>query len=284
MENPTPDPPGRRSVLASTPQYREAVTTTARQTPSNQSSIQPQIPQPRTAPIAARFGLGIVALLAIAIAGYSIWLYATASLETLSADDQGLASTYVDTPSIVQIGLYIHIATASLALVIGPLQFVAAIRRRAPRIHRVVGRVYLGAVAIAALASLAILPFNSAAFVGLFGFGALAVLWLFTLVKAYTSIRRREVAAHRAWMMRNYALTFAAPTLRLWLGVLIMVQVLAATWAGSAVDIDVIFPTAYAAVPFLCWIPNLIVAEWLIRRRGLPSYRLVGPNVVAHPS
>ena len=260
------------------------MTTTARTPPSNHPPTQPQIPHPRPAPLTARLAPRILAPRAIAIAGYSIWLYATASLETLSADDQGLASTYVDTPSIVQIGLYIHIATASLALVIGPLQFVAAIRRRAPRIHRVVGRVYLGAVAIAALASLAILPFNSAAFVGLFGFGALAVLWLFTLVKAYTAIRRREVDAHRAWMMRNYALTFAAPTLRLWLGVLIMVQVLAATWAGSAVDIDVIFPTAYAAVPFLCWIPNLIVAEWLIRRRGLPSYRLVRPNDVARPS
>lgn len=271
------DPAVRRRVRALADHYREAVTTTTHRT---STTPPPTIPQPRR-PIAARFGLGLVALLAVAIAGYSVWLYATASLETLAADDQGLASTYVDAPGIVQVVLYIHIAAGSLALVIGPLQFVAAIRRRAPRIHRVIGRVYLGAVAIAALASLVILPFNSAAFVGLVGFGALAVLWLLTLVKAYTSIRRGEVDAHRAWMMRNYALTFAAPTLRLWLGVLIMVQVLAATSTGSAVDIDVIFPTAYAAVPFLCWIPNLIVAEWLIRRRGLPSYRLVRPDVIA---
>lgn len=255
-------------------QYREAVTTTTRQQPST-TTPPPTTPLPRSRPpIAARFGLGLVALLAVAIAGYSVWLYATSSLAALAVGEQGLASTYVDTPGLVQVVLYIHIAAGSLALVIGPLQFVAAIRRRAPRIHRVVGRVYLGAVAIAAIASLAILPFNSAAFVGLFGFGALAVLWLITLVKAVVAIRRGDVPNHRAWMMRNYALTFAAPTLRLWLGVLIMVQVLAATSSGAAVDIDVIFATAYAAVPFLCWIPNLIVAEWLIRRRGLPSFRI----------
>ena len=34
------------------------------------------------------------------------------------------------------------------------------------------------------------------------------------------------------------------------------------------------FDNAYAAVPFVAWLPNLVFAEWLIRRRGLPSYRL----------
>ena len=32
---------------------------------------------------------------------------------------------------------------------------------------------------------------------------------------------------------------------------------------------------AYFAVPFTCWLINLVVAEWLIRRRSLPSFRLV---------
>ena len=69
-------------------------------------------------------------------------------------------------------------------------------------------------------------PFNSAGLVGFFGFGTLAVLWLATGWLAYRAIRRRDVASHRAWMMRNFALTYAAVTLRLWLGVLIAVQLL----------------------------------------------------------
>ena len=43
---------------------------------------------------------------------------------------------------------------------------------------------------------------------------------------------------------------------------------------GRPWEFDSAFANAYAAVPFLCWLPNLVLAEWLIRRRGLPSYRL----------
>ena len=71
-------------------------------------------------------------------------------------------------------------------------------------------------------------------------------------------------------MMRNFALTYAAVTLRMWIGVLITVQAL----PGGEFDFDAAFANAYAVVPFLSWLPNLLMAEWLIRRRGLPSFRL----------
>ena len=73
-------------------------------------------------------------------------------------------------------------------------------------------------------------------------------------------------------MMRNFALTYAAVMLRIWLPLLILAQVPFAGPAGF--DGDAAFANAYAVVPFLAWLPNLVVAEWLIRRRGLPSYGL----------
>ncbi|MBB4944473.1 hypothetical protein F4556_000008 [Kitasatospora gansuensis] len=76
-------------------------------------------------------------------------------------------------------------------------------------------------------------------------------------------------------MIRSFALTFAAPTLRLWFGVLILLQVLAGRAAGG--DVDHMVAQAYAAVPFLCWLPNIVVAELMIRRRGLPGLRFVTP-------
>jgi hypothetical protein len=54
-------------------------------------------------------------------------------------------------------------------------------------------------------------------------------------------------------MLRTFALTYAAVTLRLWLFALIPVL-------GD-------FGSAYALVPFLCWVPNLLVVEWLLRRQ-----------------
>ena len=89
------------------------------------------------------------------------------------------------------------------------------------------------------------------------GFSLLALGWLFTGLMAYLAIRRRDIHGHRRWMIRNYALTFAAVTLRTYLGLFFA--------AG------VKFEDFYPAVSWLCWVPNLVLAEWLIhtsRRRA----------------
>ena len=125
---------------------------------------------------------------------------------------------------------------------------------------------YLVGVAVGSLGGLVIAPTSSAGFVGFFGFSTLAVLWLVTGWRAYRAIRRGDVPTHRAWMIRNYALTYSAVTLRIWLPLLVFAPLL----FGQTPD----FENAYAAVPFVAWLPNLVFAEWLIRRRGLPSYRL----------
>ncbi|WP_265520160.1 DUF2306 domain-containing protein [Oerskovia flava] len=211
-----------------------------------------------------------VALLAVAIAGLSLQTYAQGTLRELAHDGVGLAATYEDAPLVIQGAFYVHVVSASIALVIGPVQFLRRLRERHPRLHRAGGRVYLTAVVVAAAAALLLAPWNTAGLVGLFGFGTLGVLWLVTAVRAYRAIRRGDVRSHQAWVMRSYALTFAGPTLRLWLAVLILGQVA----LGGATDEEAVFAAAYAVVPFLCWLPNLVVAEWLIRRRGLPAYRL----------
>ncbi|MGI3782708.1 MAG: DUF2306 domain-containing protein, partial [Janthinobacterium lividum] len=58
-------------------------------------------------------------------------------------------------------------------------------------------------------------------------------------------------ASHQAWMMRSFALTYAAPTLRLWLFALLIPHLL----------LGVPFASAYAPVPFLSWLPDLVVVE-----------------------
>jgi hypothetical protein len=62
------------------------------------------------------------------------------------------------------------------------------------------------------------------------------------------------VAAHRVWMTRNYAATFGAVTLRLWLGLFMA--------------LGVQFDTAYRIVAWLSWAPNLMIAQvfWARRR------------------
>ncbi|MEQ9003518.1 MAG: DUF2306 domain-containing protein, partial [Pseudomonadales bacterium] len=62
-----------------------------------------------------------------------------------------------------------------------------------------------------------------------------------------------DIDGHRRWMVRNFALTFAAVTLRLELGLLTG----ALGWS---------FDHAYLTVAWLCWVPNLVVAEWWLLR------------------
>ena len=83
------------------------------------------------------------------------------------------------------------------------------------------------------------------------GFASLAVVWIITNVQGWRMARERRFEAHRAWMIRSFALTFAAVTLRLYLPFLPL--------AGIQ------FVDGYRAISYLCWIPNLLLAELYIR-------------------
>jgi uncharacterized membrane protein len=214
----------------------------------------------------------VITLISLAITGYFVGQYATGSLAELGEQGVGLAPTYADRPFFVRVSFYVHIVSAGLALVVGPFQFAGVIRRRYRAVHRWIGRTYAVSVAFASVSGLVMAAHSSVAFVGFFGFGTLSVLWGWTTWRGYRAIRDHDVAAHQAWMIRSFALTFAAPTLRLWLGVLILFQV-AIGAGGPNAEVDRLMADAYAAVPFLCWLPNIVIAEIMIRRRNLPGLR-----------
>jgi uncharacterized membrane protein len=211
----------------------------------------------------------VVMLTSVAIAGFFVVPYAFGSLSSLGKANVGLASVYADRPVPIQIAFYCHITFSGLALVVGPFQFARAIRRRKIEMHRLIGRVYVIAVAVGSAAAFVMSFVSSVAFDGFFGFGSLAVLWGWTTYRGYRAVRNRDFASHQAWMIRSFALTFAAPTLRIWLLALTTAQLL----FGHGVSQGQAFHTAYYAVPFLCWIPNIVVAELIIRRRNLPGLR-----------
>jgi uncharacterized membrane protein len=211
----------------------------------------------------------VVMLISLAIAYAFVVPYYSGSLAALAKAGQGLAKVYADRPVAIQIAFYCHITFAGLALVVGPFQFVKAIRRRNVKVHRWIGRVYIAAVAIGAVAAFVMSFVSSVGFDGFFGFGSLAVLWAWTTYRGYRAARNRDFASHQAWMIRSFALTFAAPTLRIWLGTLIGVQLFFVHGVSGAQA----FQNAYLVLPWLCWIPNIVVAEFIVRRRNLPGLR-----------
>jgi uncharacterized membrane protein len=151
-------------------------------------------------------------------------------------------------------GLLMHIVGAMLAVILGPFQFLPRSRsRRFLNVHRWLGRTYLIAVLVGGLGGLYMAPLSYGGLTTHLGFASLGILWLVSGWKAYRHIRHKEIESHREWMMRNYALTFAGVMLRVWMPL------------SGAVGLE--FLPSYLVVAWLCWVPNLLVAEWMIRRR-----------------
>ncbi|HEY5106848.1 MAG TPA: DUF2306 domain-containing protein [Caulobacteraceae bacterium] len=148
--------------------------------------------------------------------------------------------------------LDVHIAGAATALLLGPLNLLSAIRRRAPRAHRWIGRVYIVSCLVGGAGGLVIAFGSFAGPVATAGFGSLAVCWIVANLAGWRMALARRFALHRAWMVRSFAMTFGAVTLRLYLPLIPLFHVS--------------FVEGYRAISFLAWVPNLILAEFYLRR------------------
>lgn len=155
--------------------------------------------------------------------------------------------------------LVVHAGAAATALLIGPLQLLPALRQRARRAHRYLGRVYVVGCLLGSVSGLVLAAGSAAGPIASLGFGSLALAWFLTTTLAWRSAMKREFAEHRAWMLRSLALTNAAVTLRLYLLILPL--------------LPVSFVAGYRAVAFLCWVPNLLLAELYLQRRAAASPR-----------
>jgi uncharacterized membrane protein len=134
-----------------------------------------------------------------------------------------------------------------------PLRFSRRLRARAFNLHRWLGRFYLLEVGLGAAAGFAMTVVSSEGMPTHLGFCILAALWFYTGLQAYRMVRGGNVEAHREWMIRNFSLTFAAVTLRIELPLMLAPL----HWP---------FRPSFIIVSWLCWVPNLLVAEWMVRR------------------
>jgi uncharacterized membrane protein len=147
--------------------------------------------------------------------------------------------------------LDVHVVGAASALLVGPLQFLPRLRARRRTLHRWLGRTYVAGCLIGGVGGLVMAFGTTAGPIAGVGFGSLAIVWLVTTGQAWRSAVARRFDDHRAWMIRSFALTFGAVTLRLYLPIFPL-------FGLSFVD-------AYRVTSYLAWIPNLIVAELYLR-------------------
>jgi uncharacterized membrane protein len=154
------------------------------------------------------------------------------------------------------IPLVVHIVAAVGYAVLGAFQFSARLRRRRPGWHRRAGRLLVGlGLAVASSGLWMTLAYPQKAGTG-------DILWAtrllvssgmgVSLVLGVVAIRDRNIARHRAWMTRAYALALGAGT-----------QAFTVGFGQAAFGVGVVRTDLMMAA---AWAINLAIAESIIRR------------------
>jgi len=151
-----------------------------------------------------------------------------------------------------RIAFFAHVYIGMFILLSGMMQFPAYIRKRFPAVHKWAGRIYaFGIIVIAGPTGFVMGYYGNGGPISQVAFCILAVLWIAFTWKAVAAARARQIAAHKRWMYRSYALTLSAISLRAWKWLLV--------WLYAPRPMD-----AYHIVSWLGWGGNLLIAEAII--------------------
>lgn len=109
---------------------------------------------------------------------------------------------------------YAHLATALAPLLLGPFQFWTWLRIKHVNLHRTIGKVYVVGSLLGGLTALylGITIDLQGSIVPLI---LLSTIWLFMTISAWIAIKKRNIAAHRLFMIRSYGLALVFVFLRL---------------------------------------------------------------------
>jgi Predicted membrane protein (DUF2306) len=151
---------------------------------------------------------------------------------------------------------YIHVLSAIFVLIAGFTQFNSAILKQFPKMHRSVGKMYVGVVLLFAA--------PSGFFIGLFAngglfakisFTTLAFFWFYFTLKGLLYVKSGMFENHKKMMLRSFALGFSAITLRFWKVILVYL------FHPNPMDL-------YQIIAWLGWIPNLLYIEYYIFKKN----------------
>ena len=154
--------------------------------------------------------------------------------------------------NIWRIAFFVHVYSSMLVLFAGFTQFSTYLQRHKPTLHRKLGYVYvLNILCITGPASFIMGFYANGGFYSQLAFVLLAILWLASTAYALMLAKQGNYKKHQQYMIRSYALTLSAITLRIWK--------YAITNTITLPPMDV-----YRTVAWLGWVVNWLVAEWYI--------------------
>ena len=154
-------------------------------------------------------------------------------------------------PVINKYILWVHAITALPPLLIGVPGFSKIARMWSLKWHRWLGTVYCVCIWISATLGIMLAMANQNGALAILGFGLLGMSWFTTTWYAYKTGVSRDIVSHRRWMYRSYALTLAVVTIRPMFLMEPQFGMSNHQW--------------YVMATWMCWVPNLIIAEFIIR-------------------
>ena len=147
---------------------------------------------------------------------------------------------------------YMHVYSAMFCLLAGFTQFNKNIVGNNRMLHRSLGYLYVVTVLIFAAPTGFVMGLHAnGGIIAITFFAILALLWWWFTYKAVSAARQQNFTVHRHFMIRSYALALSAITLRIWKVVLV--------YFFEPAPMDV-----YVIISGLGWIPNLLIAEFII--------------------
>lgn len=147
---------------------------------------------------------------------------------------------------------YVHILFSIFALMAGLTQFSEHIQKKYRQLHRSMGYIYVTDIlCLAGPSGFVLALYANGNDLARASFIMLSLLWIFTTGLAVYKALKKQWEEHRHWMIRSYALTLSAISLRL------MALVL-----PHFLHLDA--RTEYALIAWLSWTLNLVIAETII--------------------
>ena len=221
---------------------------------------------------AASFWLGVLVVGEIIFAGSTALFYGMTALRgDMHSWNKHLAHGYIPEDAAGNFMLVGHIVAAVLVTLSGAAQFVPAIRRRVPRLHRWNGRIFIVTAFGLSLAGLYLLIVRgtTANLAQQIGTGLLGVLVMVCASMAWRTALRRDFTTHRRWALRLFLLVSTAIFVR---STIALVSVILA--GAGTLDVTVIQGPILTVVTFAQYCLPLAVLElyfWSQTRGGAPA-------------
>jgi uncharacterized membrane protein len=160
-----------------------------------------------------------------------------------------------------------HGVAGAVALLLAPFQFSARLRRRSPRAHRVLGRLYAAGAAISAPLAIPV-----AVILGpptlVMAAAIQSTGWIVTTALGVYCVRRGDIRQHREWMTRSYPFAM----------VFVVARAVLAIPAVRALGEPAFVSVVWSCIALACFVPSLVISWPSLSKRAARPARVAAAS------